>query len=438
MIHLGWLQFKYSQKTWFNAIFTFVASGWLLGFCSIGLFSLSQTATATFNSSHDPSPLFSAPLVLGVFTLFFSIRGIIKAVIDSFNKDYRLWHILGATDIQISLLVAIQVSLLSIVGGSIGFFLALLSVSPMYLTLQSWIGELWLPTINFYFIVPFIITITSLILTSGLSGYTFTHKSINKKSNTIVKNIRMVFKGLILIAVLCALAINIYHIFHINSSENLLDSGAVLLSSSMYLILLQIFTKNQAFKYLLKLLFNLTPIHKNGYLNVANWESVANFDRIGYTLVPVLVVETLTMGIIELLFGFSNQVDFQNALVSFLIYIFAPELIVIINVISMTKLSSQKYKRQLAQLNLVGFNYQGLIYERIIENFFYSLALFLYSFVSCSFTYFLLIIITMRAHSNFSILSQMVWILPFLTSIIVFVLLSITDLFTFKSWQHQQ
>lgn len=436
MLRLGWLQFRYSQKIWLDAIFTFIVSGWLSGFCFIGLYSLSQVSPEVFISSHNPAPLFGSPLILGSFTLFFSIRGIIKSVINLFKRDYQLWQSLGATKVEISSLVSVQISILSTLGGSIGFLIAVGTTKVVYLTLQSWLGKIWLPTIAFHFIIPFIITIAFLNIVSVISGYAFTGKVLQRRYQNFRRKIQAGLSLILIIFLTFSLIQNTRHIFTISGtpSQILLNGGQLLISTLMYLILLQALSKNYAFKFLLASLFHLTPFKKNAYLNIAYWESTFNFNRISYTLVPVLIVETLTMGMIEILFGFSNHVDFQNALVSFLIYIFPPELIVIVNVISMTKLNFKSYHAQMSQLRLIGLTYKNLFFERILENFTYSLILFIYSVICSQFTYQLSLIISGRAHLKTFSISAMTFNLPLYTAIIVFILLSTTDFFTFKSW----
>lgn len=400
MIRLGLYQFRSSFKIWATAGFVFIIAGWLIGFCLTGIFSIQQAVLSGLRLTVDPTPLFIMPMVFGGLTLFFVLGGLIRGVIKDLKGEYQLWLITGATPGQISVLVAVQLALTGICGSLIGYVLALLSISPLYQYLQSKIGVEMLPAIEFHFsILVLIVTCGVISFTCLLTGLFRTRRAL-KLSLLGGKAHKFHLAAVLLLISLFGLVFNIVKIVNmseLNSSKS--STMQPIFPALLFLILIQAIGGRVGATKFLANITSATSWIPNGVIITARWQAMIASERMSTAIVPILIVQTLVVGLYELLFGMAdaNTIDLQNVWASFLVYVGSPLVLVIANIVSVAMLKGRLQMQNIAQLSLIGFTRSELILERGAENCFQLGVLLVASILSNSVLYGLIVLAGIKA-----------------------------------------
>ena len=130
MLKLVIWQLRYTWQAWVGALVVFVAAGFVLGFTLIG--AISTISVHLDHGNYNPVTFLATPTIFGLLTLSLVMNGITKLLITKFKNDYSLWAVLGANPMQLALLVGGQMGLSGMLGGFLGYFLALPVVDHFY------------------------------------------------------------------------------------------------------------------------------------------------------------------------------------------------------------------------------------------------------------------------------------------------------------------
>lgn len=379
MISMGVYQFRYSWRVWLTASFIFVMAGWLIGFCLTGVFSIQSALSSTTKLTNDPSPLFIIPMVFGGLTLFFVLGGIIYSALKEMQLEYQLWAVLGASPSQISGIVGVQLMILGLLSSIVGYFISLITVAPLYYLLQKNLGSEWIPTVHFKFSVLILLITSSIVaVTCFITGFIRTQKGLkqldkSKKNNPKFLNLsNFLTAGCLIGIAIIIISILISSPINISTHPSMITNAEIqpLYFTLTLLITLQLSSSRGLFPWAIFMLTKYLPTNKTAIGGTAQKQAIANSARITTTIVPLLIVQTLLVGLYELLFGFTspNQINIQNVVVSFIVYVGAPLILVIANIISLTMLNGRQQIKNLVQLTQLGFTKLDLLKERLSEN----------------------------------------------------------------------
>lgn len=158
---------------------------------------------------------------------------------------------------------------------------------------------------------------------------------------------------------LVGLSIANYQVLVTNTQE---DSGGVFLVLLFWLILVQTQIGRQLLMWLSGRITKLTP---SGLFKLASCQVMINAN----VNVPILALQSLSYGLIVLLYGLGGTggQDIKNVIVSFIVYVGAPGLLVIANIISVAMLSGRQQEQNFQQLEQLGFSARMLLQERSLE-----------------------------------------------------------------------
>lgn len=379
MISMGVYQFRYSWRVWLTASFIFVMAGWLIGFCLTGVFSIQSALSSTTKLTNDPSPLFIIPMVFGGLTLFFVLGGIIYSALKEMQLEYQLWAVLGASPSKISGIVGVQLMILGLLSSIVGYFISLITVAPLYYLLQKNLGSEWIPTVHFKFSVLILLITSSIVaVTCFITGFIRTQKGLkqldkSKKNNPKFLNLsNFLTAGCLIGIAIIIISILISSPINISTHPSMITNAEIqpLYFTLTLLITLQLSSSRGLFPWAIFMLTKYLPTNKTAIGGTAQKQAIANSARITTTIVPLLIVQTLLVGLYELLFGFTspNQINIQNVVVSFIVYVGAPLILVIANIISLTMLNGRQQIKNLVQLTQLGFTKLDLLKERLSEN----------------------------------------------------------------------
>lgn len=408
MLRLGARQFQVSWKSWLTGSFIFIVASWLIGFCLSGIAALHQMV---FDVQINPLPLFIMPMVFGGLTLLFVLGTIIRMILQELAVEYRLWGVLGANQHQLALLIAVQVGITAFFSSWLGYGLAVVSIKPLYGLLQVYIGHIWLPNVTFR-ISGEVGLGTSLIVTglAVVSGFINTRR-------LLWDHHRRILTSLLFAISLVGLIIANYQAL-MNEVEDY--NGNVFLVLLFWLILVQIQMGRPIMTWGAKQIMKLTP---TGLLKVASCRSTGNAS----VNVPILVLQSLIYGLIMLLYGFGGTggQDIKNVIVSFIIYVGAPGLLVIANVISVAMLNGRQQQRDIKQLTRLGFSFNMLLRERSWESCFQVMPLLITMLITNMALYSVLTILAWHTQVGIQVSMMTVIWLPVGVSVMTWLLLTL-------------
>ncbi|WP_162253445.1 FtsX-like permease family protein [Paucilactobacillus oligofermentans] len=318
-------------------------------------------------------------MIFGGLTLFFVLGGIISSALKEMQLEYQLWAILGASPRQISRLVGVQLMILGLLSSIIGYFISLITVAPFYYLLQKNLGSDWLPTVPFKFSVLILIITSGIIaVTCFITGFIRTKKCLkqldeSKKTKQKFLNLSNLLTTVCLIGItIIIISILISSPINISAHPSIITNAEIqpLYFTLILLITLQLSSGRGLFPWIIFIMTKYLPTNKTAIGGTAQKQAIANSERITTTIIPLLIVQTLLVGLYELLFGFTspNQIDIQNVVVSFIVYVGAPLILVIANIISLTMLNGRQQINNLVQLTQLGFTKLDLLKERLSEN----------------------------------------------------------------------
>ncbi|KAF1296566.1 hypothetical protein BAU15_14585 [Enterococcus sp. JM4C] len=401
MIQLVWLQFKHSWKIWVSSLFIFIVAGFLSGICLTGLFSLIQENNQVLLGKNDPTPIFLMPTVFGGLTLFFVIGGVIRLVINYFQEEYILWTILGSNPTQLSLLIGGQLAIVGAIGGFIGYLIAVPFTSYLYYWMQTIVGQTMLPSIqiNFSF-SAFLVTILFCFLLGGLGGFKharkvfirsqkdiFSFKKPSKRKFTLFL-LLMIF---LCLGILCTCYYQIFISLSKNKSTSFNSLGFQLCFIIIFTLLILLnLTGSVILPAVVKIWTRLLPREKSATVNTAYWEVLAKKDYLTSLLNPMIAGAVLLSGFSSIMVNILSQVasrtvqeqNIENLLI-FILYVGAPLLIILVNVLVITLVSGKQQLATVNQLIILGFSSWEVLKVKIMEVLIYSLTFLLCS-LSCN------------------------------------------------------
>lgn len=438
MISMGVYQFRYSWRVWLTASFIFVMAGWLIGFCLTGVFSIQSALSSTTKLTNDPSPLFIIPMVFGGLTLFFVLGGIIYSALKEMQLEYQLWAVLGASPSQISGIVGVQLMILGLLSSIVGYFISLITVAPLYYLLQKNLGSDWLTTVPFKFSVLILLITSGIVaVTCFITGFIRTQKGLkqldeSKKNNPKFLNLsNFLTAGCLIGIAIIIISILISSPINISTHPSMITNAEIqpLYFTLTLLITLQLSSSRGLFPWTILILTKYLPTNKTAIGGTAQKQAIANSERITTTIVPLLIVQTLLVGLYELLFGFTspNQINIQNVVVSFIVYVGAPLILVIANIISLTMLNGRQQIKNLVQLTQLGFTKLDLLKERLSENLIIFAVLLVASVFNSLILFTILALICLKTGLSLNISLVNIVMISSVVAIITGIILTIID-----------
>lgn len=435
------LQFKHTWKIWLSSLLIFIVSGFIVGTCFDGIFTISELYPH-ITVSKDPSYIYYYPMFFGILTLFIVSNGVIKLIINSMSKEYILWNILGAKPSQLALMIGGQISLISIFGSLIGFVFAV----PFTVKFNYWIYKLLnssqnminLP-INFSF-KAFILTIVLIMIISFLSGYFHSYKIFFKYNNfNHSKKLKLKFKKIIKISIEIfitlliifiiykSLVLNTNSIRYLSIGNNHEAAKTYVLNLLLILFLLMVLIsltfRNILIKFI-KIWTKILPKKYSSTLTLAYWNSIFDNDYLFSIIVPLLNGSFLLTGIIYITSNITNggtaQEAFNNSVAAIIIFLGAPLLMILSNVLTITIIHNKDNKEDINQLYLMGFTPNKIFIEKVFESTIYSL-----TFAMCSILFNILlysIVHHIEYITNNSMNSSIytIFTIPFILLVIIF------------------
>ena len=436
MIKLGFLQFRASWRVWITAGVVFSIAGWLIGFCLTGIISLQAVLSGADKISHDPTPLFLMPITFGGMTLFFVLGGVIRNVLKEMQQTYQLWTILGASPTQISFLVAIQLGIIGIIGSFIGYFIGLSTITPLYRLLQTSLGRNWLPPVSFHFsIIVLGLNCGIISLTCFLAGISQTRRGLRQLDMDIHSRQNHFHMSTIL-AVLAVIGLltNIMQVLsqtgtHGSYLQMARVDGSPLYLAMVALVVLQLSAGRAFLPRLLAFLTSKLSVCLSPIGGTARRQVLADTEHMTTTIVPILVMQTLVVGLYELLYGFSapDQVDAKNVVVVFVVYVGAPIILVAANIVSLAMLKGRQQEQNLSRLSQLGFTKRQLFQERFVESALYMLSLSIVAIASNGLLYGLLAIACFKTGITLNVSLSIILTVPVVVAIMTMLILILID-----------
>lgn len=388
MFNLIRLQFRYSASKWLGTLFVFSAAGSIIGFSLIGVDS---TMTAHFDKGlNNPIIFFTLPTMFGVLTLILIINGITRLLIDNFKTEYTLWTTLGANPNQLSLLISGQMTITSLIGAIIGYFLAY----PIVVSAYSWIrttpGMSIFPRMQFQFsIQSFTLTLLAVGVISAVMSFIDARRIFQKSavSSQKSRNNSRFWLTNIWRCINVSGLIYLYSLFYRNPSivrqlfaEDNHDSlannytqlfiGITILTSVTFSLVAPILLPS-----VVQLISKIVPSRLMRTAKTAYWQVIGKKTYLSSLVVPLFMLSLLTSFFTYLAFDLANiaaKRSLSEIIGTLALFLGGPLLIIIANIISITIITSEQRNASLQQLQILGFTFKNLIAEKCVEALFYG------------------------------------------------------------------
>ena len=385
MLKLIIYQFQYSKRQWLGTIPLLFVSSLIVGTSLFGI--ASSIKTANINASQ----LFQMLIVFGGTTLFFLISNNIRLLIDIFKKDYQLWAILGASRTQLSLLVSGQFYLMAVIVSSIGTILSFIMADSYYKFLQNLLGRDELPdlviTANIQsillsvFIVPTIVGIGAYFYSSRILKISSILKPKKKKRKVTVTGFVNISVRLFLWLLCIGSIVSAGFIRNKEIIEK--QSSIILFLLITHILIIQSLSPSIQM-FLIKFLMRIFPT-ENYVINTGCWNLLSNPSYLKSIQTSMSMGVTLISGFIlytQNMYSFMNTANgVLEARASFIAYMSAPIILIIISSISLTILSSNKDIEDIKQLKTLGMSRLQLFKIRIGEAIIHSVLILLVSVI---------------------------------------------------------
>ncbi|EGF47376.1 hypothetical protein AAULR_25106, partial [Lacticaseibacillus rhamnosus MTCC 5462] len=143
---------------------------------------ISSTISAHLDTGEFNPTLFCYTYCFGAITLILIINGVTRLLVNSFSREYALWATLGANINQLSALISGQMTLISLIGASLGYFLSY----PVVISIYGWIrttpGMTQLPQVPLTLsVVSFIGTLIAIGCISALMTFVDARRIFSNK-----------------------------------------------------------------------------------------------------------------------------------------------------------------------------------------------------------------------------------------------------------------
>lgn len=394
MLKLTYYQFGYSKRQWLGTLPLLFMSSLIVAISIIG------TSNAV-NVSVNAAQLFQMFIFFGGLTLFLLVSNLIQFLIDIFKKDYQLWTILGASEVQLAFIVSGQIFIIAFVASLLGTIFACFAIGPYYGWLQALVGKNDLP--DLVFSIDILSILASLLLVpiiSSIAGYHYTRRALKK--NILSEEVRqgqigtkkigrLVYRGVILALWLACVG----YLFYDTGSDSLeilsQQASIILLILLVHLLIIQMITP-----WIQTRLIQLSmKFPGNGFYAtvISKWKILYKSIFFRSLQSSITMGITLTTGfllLVQNLFLGNASRSAIEAKVSFLAYMLTPLFLILSNVISITILDSTQDKKDIQQLAIFGVAKKQLAVIVLTESFIQTL---LVNFVSFFFNLLVLFIV---------------------------------------------
>ncbi len=439
-------QFKYSWKKWLGTLFVFTAAGIVLGFTFIGSFS---TINAHLNNGRfNPVQFFAIPAIFGVITIILIINGVTRLLINSFSKDYQLWAVLGANPNQLSELVSGQMMLISLIGGTIGYLLSYPLTSSLYSWSCSTPGMKSFPHVTMYLSPQsFVFTILSVgILTVivsfgdarrifvGKQKHFFKFQKIRKQG---MSPVRYLFSFAGLLGLIYLYSLFFQNPVQVQSMFSGKDDSLVGTYSNLFLLLTIVaiiafsLLAPLILPFIVRLLFKITSHNHLKTFTTAYYNVLSKRSFLKSVIVPLFILILFTSYVTYLsidLANVSSRRDSSELIAAFTLFLGAPFIIVLANIISIAIISSSQRNESIYQLQILGFSFTDLLSEKCLEALLYAGVIFFVGIVNNTFLFEAIL----RAAQNTGVTVKDNWFSiiywPGVISIIAFLFIVIIDI----------
>lgn len=373
MILLVYSQFKRNIRMWIQSIPVFLMSGFIIGFCLTGAWNIWISYPIRVSSNNSPMPIFLMPIVFGSFTMFLMIKSIVGQILRRLSIINSNLIILGASPIQLSILVGLQLAIISGIGSGMGAIISLPFVNIFYSRLSSIVGTSLLPTIHLHFSI--IVLCASVLITScttTISGMLNSYKNFvlvqkNIQYRQLEKRVSrkkapLVFAVLILIAILIYWILIEKRIF-LTDLATRYDINLEIIFTILFTVILCVSLFSSRFmRGCCSILLRLGG-KRLTYASLALYNIKKQPRLFDGFVKPIAIVTILTSGFSSIISNFlSHQNTYSKTngnvelLLAVLLYVGAPSLIALANVLSVLMLSKDLSNFQNNQLHLIGYS----------------------------------------------------------------------------------
>ncbi|HEW0101971.1 TPA: hypothetical protein VZY73_002147 [Streptococcus pneumoniae] len=432
MLRLVYYQFLHNKKQWLGVSPVIFVSSLVMGLAVNGVINV-ENNSQVFVGLPDPKPIFMFPIVFGGVTLFFVLSNIINMLVEIFRDDYELLEVLGASRLQLSFLVGGQIFIISSIISFIAYLCSIFVTSNYYYFLQYFFGENILPDIQFQMsAVGCIITVVLISFLAFLSGCFYTFKKIRNRKSSKIRHVLSIVKRILLLAG--------FSVIWLLSLQQIFQDSTILAKAQIIfnIVILDIVIIYQLSPFIQSCFIKLLSIiifRNNFMFIVSKWNLLYRKPYIKSISAAItgaiLLISSFQMISQNILSQFQDDSDLELK-VAFIVYVGAPILIVLANIISIAFLSSHQERIEIQQFEILGTSNYQMVKIKVGE------AIFL-TFVT-SLIAFLLNIKIIIYYSLEDILiddmNLLGLILPnFIVSIILFILIFITksSYFIFKN-----
>jgi putative membrane protein len=324
----------------------------------------------------DPKPIFMFPVVFGGITLFFAISTLISMLIEMFKDDYTLLAVLGASRFQLSFLVGGQLFIISSLVSFVAYLFSIPITSSYYYFLQYFFGKNVLPDIQFQMsLLGCVLTVLLISLLAFFSGCYYTFKGIKEKNTTKLKHIlSIMIKGSLLCTLIMIWGALFYQIFQ----DNTILMRAQLIFNIVILDIVIIYQVSPYLQILFIKLFSKLIFRSKFMFISSKWNLLSRKPYIksvsAAIIGAILLISSFQMISQNILAQFQNNSDLEMK-VSFIVYVGAPILIVLGNIISIAFLSSYQEKSEINQFEILGVSNYQMILVKLGESLFLTIVI---------------------------------------------------------------
>ncbi|HGQ5368799.1 TPA: FtsX-like permease family protein [Streptococcus pneumoniae] len=434
MLRLVYYQFLHNKKQWLGVSPVIFVSSLVMGLAVNGVINV-ENNSQVFVGLPDPKPIFMFPIVFGGVTLFFVLSNIINMLVEIFRDDYELLEVLGASRLQLSFLVGGQIFIISSIISFIAYLCSIFVTSNYYYFLQYFFGENILPDIQFQTsAVGCIITVVLISFLAFLSGCFYTFKKIRNRKSSKIRHVLSIVKRILLLAGFSVIwLLSLQQIFQ----DSTILAKAQIIFNIVILYIVIIYQLSPFIQSCFIKLLSIIIFRNNFMFIVSKWNLLyckSYIKSISAAITgAILLISSFQMISQNILSQFQDDSDLELK-VAFIVYVGAPILIVLANIISIAFLSSHQERIEIQQFEILGTsNYQMVkikVGEAIFLTFVTSLIAFLLNIKIMALIYYSLEDILI---DDMNLLGL---ILPnFIVSIILFILIFITksSYFIFKN-----
>ncbi|NMH12987.1 FtsX-like permease family protein, partial [Streptococcus pneumoniae] len=381
MLRLVYYQFLHNKKQWLGVSPVIFVSSLVMGLAVNGVINV-ENNSQVFVGLPDPKPIFMFPIVFGGVTLFFVLSNIINMLVEIFRDDYELLEVLGASRLQLSFLVGGQIFIISSIISFIAYLCSIFVTSNYYYFLQYFFGENILPDIQFQTsAVGCIITVVLISFLAFLSGCFYTFKKIRNRKSSKIRHVLSIVKRILLLAGFSVIwLLSLQQIFQ----DSTILAKAQIIFNIVILDIVIIYQLSPFIQsYFIKLL-SIIIFRNNFMFIVSKWNLLyckSYIKSISAAITgAILLISSFQMISQNILSQFQDDSDLELK-VAFIVYVGAPILIVLANIISIAFLSSHQERIEIQQFEILGTsNYQMVkikVGEAIFLTFVTSLIAFL-------------------------------------------------------------